>query len=241
MAHLLDGVREKLARAEEHLATIKNEVRAYLGVSPDRVGDDPKPKDAFAWLVISEGMPLRLSILIGEYLYNLRCALDYLVNALREANGKQPSKKAGFPIFLTEAGYREGALKPIKGVSPQAKTIIETLQPYHDGARANRHPLWFVHEFSNTDKHRALVLMRGIVGGLAFRYSHGAEGAQTPPSAQSTARTNVQMKPHDAQSVTLAEPGPWRQEPVTVLLESALEFIRQRVLPRFEPFFDQRP
>jgi hypothetical protein len=49
----------------------------------------------------------------------------------------------------------------------------------------------------------------------------------------------MQVEAEHAAYIAFAEGAPWWQEPVTILLKGALQFIRERVLPRFEPFFDE--
>ena len=69
MGHPLDGLRLKLARAEEHLRALDDEVRHYLeGDFYTLVRDDGAPSSVFH-LWIKEQPPARLSILLGDCLH----------------------------------------------------------------------------------------------------------------------------------------------------------------------------
>ena len=74
------------------------------------------------------------------------------------------SSKTAFPIFLLEKpsgnirGYdTHGETKMLKGVSASTKALIKSLQPFHTGEHGTS-PLWHLHQLSNWDKHRELVI-----------------------------------------------------------------------------------
>src|SRR5580765_8130368 len=117
MNHPLDGARLKVIRAEEHLDSLKAEIRMYLKGDPYAVvpheGYDPG-----VTLAVTQP-PLRLSTLVGDVVVNARAALDYIVFQLsREyfippfdpATADRIVKKAVmFPIASGGAnGYKTG-------------------------------------------------------------------------------------------------------------------------------------
>ena len=69
----------KIIRAEEHLTTIRSEIKSCLdqgNISSER---DPQIDGLFHFVVICPDPDLKLSIVIGECLHNLRSALDHIV------------------------------------------------------------------------------------------------------------------------------------------------------------------
>src|SRR5438093_1376013 len=85
MVHPLDGIRKKIERAEEHLATIRREI----GRHKEKCQVVAKKNHDTNEVVLIAQFPdpdLMLSVIIGECLHNLRSALDHLVWALIENN-----------------------------------------------------------------------------------------------------------------------------------------------------------
>ena len=97
-------------------------------------------------------IPKRCNILVGEFLYNSRASLDYLVRNLSELNSGQPKPRTQFPIESKPCGFRGKIKSFLKGVKPANVAMIERLQPY-------RGCNWtgFLACLSNLDKHNELV------------------------------------------------------------------------------------
>jgi hypothetical protein len=117
-------------------------------------------------------------VLAGECIYNLRCALDYLIwQLVIERTGADPPRPelVQFPIVERESDLRKGrAAVTMKQLSPPARKFIRRVQPY---AHRKEKGLAWLKAISNYDKHRsALVTVRAIASGsLTF---------ETPPNSQ---------------------------------------------------------
>lgn len=120
---------------------------------------------------------------IGEIVHNLRSALDSVVYRLVLANKQTPTNTTQFPIFLVRKSIRtkpnrRGKPVPIpqfegkalgngrsmlRGVCKEHQAMIERLQPYHrrrtDGAKGRKHPLYWLKEINNADKHRLIQVV----------------------------------------------------------------------------------
>jgi hypothetical protein len=133
--HALDGCRERVRRAEEHLNELEREIavtiekQAYslpfdLDIKPPHpainVGDPP---ETFAGV--------RLGTLVGEIIYNCRCALDYLIYALAVIDSGKPQEKTQFPIMDTAKDFAGRGKTLLVGVSAAHVAAIERLQPYN--------------------------------------------------------------------------------------------------------------
>lgn len=82
MGHALDGVKLKVARAAEHLDVLRVECSAYLDSRPYELVRKPQlegedSEDLLFWKV-HHLPPLRLSVLLGDLLHNLRSSLDHI-------------------------------------------------------------------------------------------------------------------------------------------------------------------
>lgn len=149
----MEGVELKIARAAEHLDALGAEASAYLDSNPYQVVGEPRADgDMLLVCKVYRYPPLRLSVLLGDFLHNLRSSLDHLAWQLVLANGGTPGKKTAFPILSKKAS------KPIRisgGVSAKAADLVERFQPYNSTDTTPReHPLWVLSTLNNIDKHR---------------------------------------------------------------------------------------
>jgi hypothetical protein len=165
----------KLDRAREHLDSLDNKVKTWVNSKPYDIVDEPDPETPpnpldqwcsarrFRISRVSD-VPPGFSVLIGDFLFNLRASLDHLALALaiafsaKSGSGMTAKQIEGseFPIFHARAMKPEEELKKIGCIDPQARTEIIGLQPYHAGNRYATDPLWQIHELNRIDKHRAL-------------------------------------------------------------------------------------
>lgn len=167
----LSGPRAKIDRADEHLDALYSELEAFFEPYSNR--ELAYHARDGAWDVIlvrpllDEIPPLRLSIICGDVVHNLRSALDHLVWQLVLAEGNKPGKWTSFPIYSDPKDFnlnvrfrkKKRGSGPLEGINPngQAWAAIEGAQPYYAvNPRAN--PLSMLNELDVTDKHRSLML-----------------------------------------------------------------------------------
>jgi hypothetical protein len=113
----------------------------------------------------------RMSITVGEVVYHLRSALDYVVWAIATSATGSPVKGTQFPIedspqtFEVRVTGKNAKGKPVrnghflKGVPPDCVKAIRALQPF-SGCTWTKD----LRELSNPDKHRHLSPLRGRIG-----------------------------------------------------------------------------
>lgn len=107
-----------------------------------------------------------LSVIAGDYIHNLRSALDYVVTALVDASQEDLVQKHQFPIYFEQERYRRavGTASKARSGGPLQRvrhglSLIEKFQPYHSKPDPYFHPLAQLHRLSNADKHRHLIGM----------------------------------------------------------------------------------
>lgn len=179
----------KIARACVHLEALKREAEIVItnrDFYTPRIEDDvsaywctiyavPKPPD-------NPPKEYVLSVIFGDLIHDLRCALNYVVTELIDKSpGATLGNKHQFPIFETEAGYRKrvgdastavngGQLAGIR----HGLQEIWDLQPFHRDPKICKfyesgedpisgHPLFHLGRLSNADKHRLLARITPIV------------------------------------------------------------------------------
>jgi hypothetical protein len=185
----LDGIREKLKRADQNIRNLESEIAPFLARFPTFdypvmvPGLDPVFTDEQreAWKKFglefrekerTEIIPLRFSVLAGEIIHHLRSCFDHLAWQLSDESCRQAGNNRftiEFPIFDVDpttdpdkARRYRGKVKCIIN-RPSALARIERLQPYKSSDPHNV-PLWRLHNMDRTDKHRELTLVIFIPG-----------------------------------------------------------------------------
>lgn len=169
MSESLAHIREKLKRADEHIKDFGTEADAFRDETPNRelVDYNTQTAEAFKEFHRQRRIPPRLSVLSGDVLYQLRSSLDHLACALIVADGGTITEKSQFPICRFKPVKPKDVRRyqgQIEGITrPDVTAAIQRLQPYTAGDKRYHHWLSILKTFSNTDKHRSLVLHTSAV------------------------------------------------------------------------------
>ena len=170
MIHPLDGVREKIIRAEAHLATLRAEVQSHkekCTVLARKYSNEDSLFDLYANFPNPD---LSLSCVISDCIQNLRTALDYLVYELASRNG-EPAIHSLFPICNTSNTYHRQVedRDRLHNVPDEARVIIESLQPYNArGGKRFSHPLYILNKLTSNQKYQCWLLLSCVA---LVRYS----------------------------------------------------------------------
>jgi len=97
--------------------------------------------------------PFLISILVGEAVYNLRAALDYLVFELAILDSGHVATRSQFPILRTQKDWNRYAASLLSGVNGDHRAAIKDLQPFNGVEWTAQ-----LRDLSNPDKHQRLVM-----------------------------------------------------------------------------------
>ena len=155
-----DGVSAKLEHAWRHFNLLAENTWNFIHQPPVTVETIAAPERGPNWLrcelhVTHPGKPI--SLMLGDFLHNLRCALDHSLTAIDPKAGRREV----FPTSLTEADFDNWAAKwTAAGGSAGALAAIRARQPFHasDGKDPEDYVLRIVARLNNVDKHRLLNL-----------------------------------------------------------------------------------
>ncbi len=154
MALDLTGVRLKIARAETHLSDLGLALEGYVGRMDAPIG----PERSFSRTNVASSvqvLPADLAVGVGDFLSNVRSALDHLAYQIVLHEGLTPDRYTQFPI--RDKGPT--VISSVEGkVHSPALGLIRQLQPYITGKR-EENPLWLLDELRNIDTHRTLHLI----------------------------------------------------------------------------------
>ncbi|MDQ1742189.1 MAG: hypothetical protein QOE23_528 [Pseudonocardiales bacterium] len=172
MVAALDGVAIKLDRAAEHFETLDAGLRQFIELelsNSSRLVRDIDP-DERGWQFLKWGSvpepDRRLGAILGDFVHNVRSALDQTMWQLVKANGATPGKHTQWPVSETEGQWRVDITErdvsklgpaPTAGLSNDAFELVRQFQPFQAGRRLrSKDPLLLLHRLSNVDKHRTM-------------------------------------------------------------------------------------
>lgn len=174
MIELPDDIVHKIQWCEKLLEDISEMIYEFGMSEPNAVEAfvDPelnsaRPKDGLTiWqlrTISSKKPPVKLSLLVGDFIQNLRSSLDYLARALVVTTGGTPvDKGAGtsYPVIMKN---------PRKTISiagcddERVSSLLEGTQPYQI-EDPSVHPLARLNFLANEYKHRELRISVGLAG-----------------------------------------------------------------------------
>lgn len=163
----LIGAWAKVERAREHGHSLVEIAEAFIERRPNQLRFDKKSEPGWVRMfVVVEPVPIRVALIAGDVVHNLRSALDHLAWQLVTLEGqKAPGTHTAFPIYTCKTEFEErvrnpskGRVSPLHGIDPAGYNWarIERAQPYH-ATVPYIEPLAVISELDNADKHRTLL------------------------------------------------------------------------------------
>ncbi len=155
----------KTARAREHLEALKVELQRFYDSAPYSITRfDDVESGSHVLRVQMKDFSDRTAILAGDFVHNLRSALDHAVFALAvHTTNATPKNRLQWPVL--ETPNFKTLKQQTEGVPAEAVAIMESLQPYHEGAgdAFKKHPLWQLHKLDIIDKHRRVAFGQHVL------------------------------------------------------------------------------
>lgn len=103
-------------------------------------------------------MPPEFAVAMGEWLYNLRSTLDYIMWATAvHVSGTRPPPNENhlqYPIFDEEKHWKN-SLYRLNGLAPHHREMLKTMQPFNSDSDANF--LGWINRLARIDRHRRLI------------------------------------------------------------------------------------
>lgn len=173
----LSSACQKLDRALLHLHALGDEMAALdlMARTQMTVADEevyPHPRGFRHVFYVGGVTPTgpAVPLIAGDYIQNLRAALDHLAWELVRKGTEWPPRSLTaiqFPIYSvnrsrdkTKRTFSNRIAKELPGISDAQRALIDGYQPYH---RGKRHLATLAH-FSNQDKHRFITPVRRLTG-----------------------------------------------------------------------------
>jgi len=164
----LNGAYKRVERAGKHLTNLNRRVNIAQQAIIDSVVLQRKPQKfqlsdgrvvngvlGSVTFPLNAPIPPIINILIGETIYNLRAALDYLIYDLARLDSGKVINGTQFPIEDVVKRFKGRRNTFLKGLSDEHVAAVEGLQPCH-----GCHWTKILRDISNPDKHRHLTFVR---------------------------------------------------------------------------------
>jgi hypothetical protein len=244
-------VEMKTRRAQEHFTALQAELDKWL--------ENPKKYTVREYTDFDHGVHIvrveigyiskAIPVLVGDFVHNLRSALDNLAWELAHLPPKRVFTEAGerhinFPIFKRRD---DPTYVSRRSLFPSAVAeIFDSFQPYKRGDAFRDDPLWQLNELWTLDKHRAIPMNSNSVN-LNFpgtewqRYFREIDyGAEVHFPILMYYASKVHLKPTVSVEILFGE-----HMGDFVISRARLgeinDFVRKDVIPRFMCFFPEAP
>lgn len=154
----LDGPRAKVSQAGRHRDRLGAALRSWFDREPYSIDAQLDRTTGWIQLYLREkhAPPIELGLIFGDFVNNLRSALDHLAWQLVLLSGATPSSSTGFPIIKSEASWEKASKARMRGVRSDLVDQVRAVQPFHDGPRASAHPIALLDYANNVNKHRVI-------------------------------------------------------------------------------------
>jgi len=227
----------KIERANKHIADLEaaifemeNTYRATIEQHPDFGAQSVKHE-----IPDIEKAFDNLSVIIGDALHNLHCALDFAwYSTINRCLPDKLSQCTKFPVRDSSQSL-EATLHGIEvdtRCKPLFDCIVSTIQPYKGGHNS---VIWTLHDLDISDKHLLLLeptpqaYIRGIVvrdqSGQTHRGNTWATQSPSPWRIDFESGITIEDKGKLFVGITLSEAGIYKGVPVHSLLSSFSQYI----------------
>lgn len=240
----------KAQRAAAHLKELHSHLDAFRA-NPYTISEqDDLERGVRIFSIALNRMTPHIPVLIGEYAYTLRSALDHLAWQLSLLSGRTPRRSTSFPIHAGDGiKDRERFMRSTWDIPCEPLDIIKSLQPHLRGKGMKKDPLWQLNKLCNLDKHVTVGYGHTVLR-FTFYYAHGADTTQPPYEVGKDASpcrvfiplarvTEVKIKPEPPDLIfgkPIDAPGA-DFELSEADIKEIHRFVRYDVFPRFAKFF----
>lgn len=163
----------KRGRAVLHLDALRAGVQRFSESQRGPIKGELQPNGTeYEFRLPAERFDPDWQLLIGDFAYNARASLDYLITALVRSTGSEEDKGNEFPIYVPFGEVTWETIhdwwdtspsvgKQLQHTPTHTRAALKQLQPFYGVPMTDpdRHPLRALYILNNRDKHRSLNLI----------------------------------------------------------------------------------
>jgi hypothetical protein len=179
----------KLDWAERHLVKIERLLARYEASRPYRMLPGMQDKLGLPRLHFTSQPPDTIPFILGDFLYNVRAALDYLAGALAPSENRG---RVNFPILwqgvwdppiegdvkqrLQDRQEWNDWLAKMRSIDPRALAIIQQAQPPKPARDGDTQAFAMLNRLRNKDTHQRLhIVATALIGEISLTFSLNGE------------------------------------------------------------------
>lgn len=159
MSEVLERIRAKIARAEQHIIDLQLALAAFFKTDPYTVADkeDPQRKQRIFYLTKVDPLPVPMEAIASDVIQNLRSPLDQIVYQLALAKGatEAQAKNVKFPVRDLAAHFPSAVGAIAQHAGDRVVDTLRTTEPWQGG---KGHALWQLNALRNPEEHHLLCL-----------------------------------------------------------------------------------
>ena len=155
----------KIERAEHRINDLNGKLAGFLAEKPFETVTryDPERDEFTLRRKTNKSIPSEFSLIIGDAVHNLRCALDLTIFGLIGARAQRP-EAVQFPFGKDAERFKSVFMqRQIAVAGEHVQRAIHELRPYGGG----NYLLYGLHELDITDKHKLIVPVASAFGLVA--------------------------------------------------------------------------
>lgn len=146
-------------RASEHRASLAEIWNSYIAEHPYDFSLGYEGEGQYVLRVWQDApMPPGFAVIMGEWLYNLRSTLDYIIwaTAVHTAGQSPPPNEARlqYPIYDSEQAWLSNLYR-LESLAEHHREMLRSMQPFASDVDANY--LGWINRLARLDRHRSLV------------------------------------------------------------------------------------
>lgn len=206
----------RLDRAEAHRIAMTQIWNDFITDHPYDTSLDHEGDGVFILRVWQTSpIPPELAVITGEWIYNLRCALDYIVWATAcYQSGAIPPPNEGtlqYPIYESADAWTRNLYR-LKPLAEHHRAMLEQMQPFNSDPDANY--LGWINRLARIDRHRRLSIVTSYLAEL--NPGPGSPGRLRRDAAvgQSRAGWRKGRRREDCRHAMAGRPRSARQSPI---------------------------
>jgi hypothetical protein len=234
-------LREGLRRAERHLSELRSVFSSYKHISTFKTVREEQPLHGRVVIrLYSPVASIEFALILGDFIYNTRSALDRLAWDLSRLTMPVPPEQVMFPIHKRLDDMSAFSRK-VQGIPPAAVAEIRELQPDRLGDEFRLDPLWQLNSLSNIAKHRTFAVSASEVDAYIQPRGYTQRVLSDCVEYAWPIRLKDEVRVEGfSMSFLFGKPVEFPGDDLEITEDQLIEmhrYVRDDVAPRFEQFF----
>ncbi len=152
---MFESAQLKVSRAQNHITDLEVQFKTFIEKKPHRfsIKHNKQTGQAVIQIRFVEDVPESFSVVIGDAIHNLRCALDHTMWELMGWDGGAQDRHTQFPVRDDKTNF-DSACNGIRTPSEWIKHLFIGFECFQTG---RGEVFYLINSLDNSDKHRVIA------------------------------------------------------------------------------------